>query len=101
MMPPSVGTVVAVEAGDDDLIAGGVGEEIAGQLIDGELVIGHVGVEGVDDPIAPAPHFARAIGLIAVGIAVAGGFHPAEGHAFAVTGGLEQAVNDFLIGVGR
>ncbi len=97
----AVGAVVAVEAGRDDLGAGGIGQEIAGELFDGELIVGHVFVESVDDPVAPAPHFAGAVGLIAVGIAKAGGFHPTEGHAFAVAGRLQEAVHDFFVGVGR
>ena len=38
----AVGAVVAVEAGGNDLIAGGIRQQIAGQLFDGELVVRHV-----------------------------------------------------------
>lgn len=80
------GAVVAVEGGSDFLGEGGVGEEISGELLDGELVKGHVVVEGIDDPIAPAPHVAGTVGLVAVGVGVAGGFEPADGHALGVAG---------------
>ena len=47
---------VAVESGGDDLIGGGVGKEVPGELLDGELIERHVGVERIDHPIAPRPH---------------------------------------------
>ena len=34
-------------------------------------------------------------------VSVAGGVHPLKGHAFAVALRGEQAVDDFLIGIGR
>ena len=78
-----------------------IGQQVAGELLDGELVEGHVAIEGVDHPVAPAPHVTLAVGLVAVGVGVAGGVEPADGHAFAVAGRGEQAVDDFLVGVGR
>ena len=94
-----VNAVVAVEAGGYDLGGRGVGQEVAGELLDDELVVGLVGVEGVNHPVAPAPHVARAVVLIAVGVGVAGGVEPAGGHAFAVAGGLEQAVDGVFEGL--
>ncbi len=95
------GAVIAVEAGGDALLEGGIGQQIAGQLLDGEPVVGQIAVEGVDDPVAPAPHVARAVGLVAVGVAVARRFHPAKGHALAVARRGEQAVDDLAVGGGR
>lgn len=78
---------------------GGVGEEVAGELFDGELVERHVGVEGVDDPIAPDPLEGIAVLLEAVAIGVACGVEPRESHEFAVVRGLEESVDDFFVGV--
>ena len=50
--------VVAVEAGGNQLLAGRVRQQVAGQLLDRETVEGHVAVERVDDPVAPMPHVA-------------------------------------------
>ena len=55
------------------------GQQVAGDLLDGELVERHVAVEGVDHPVAPAPHRALAVALVAVGVGVAGGVEPAAG----------------------
>ena len=60
--------MVTVEAGGDFLIESGVGEEVAGELLDRELVEGLVGVVGIDDPVAPAPHSTGSIVLVAIGI---------------------------------
>ena len=95
------GHVAAVEAGGDFLVEGGVGEEVAGELFDGELVEGLVAVEGVDDPVAVGPHFAEVVEVEAVGIGVAGGVEPVAGAVLAPGGGFEEAVDVALVGVGR
>jgi hypothetical protein len=76
--------VVPVEAGGDFLLERGVGQEIAGELLDGELVEGFVLVEGADHPVAPRVQLAVAVHLVAVGVGVARGIEPVGGHAFAV-----------------
>ena len=50
-----VGQRVAVEAGGQLLREAGAGQQVAGQLLDGELVERQVAVEGADDPVAVAP----------------------------------------------
>ena len=80
----AVQAVVAVERGGDALVEGGAGQHVARKLLDGELVERHVVVVGVDDPVAPAPHRPLAVGLIAVGVGVAGGVEPLDGHPLAV-----------------
>ncbi len=76
------GDVAAIEPGGDPLIEGWVGEEIAGELFDGELVVGQVAIEGGDDPVAVGPHLAFVIEMKAVGIGVTGDIEPMPGHAF-------------------
>ena len=62
----------------------GVGEQVAGQLLDRELVERHVAVEGVDHPIAPAPHVPLLVALVAVGVGIAGRIEPVGRHALAI-----------------
>ena len=90
---------VAMEAGGDFLAFGGVGQEVAGELLDGELVEGHVGVEGVDDPVAEFPDLAGGVDGIAVAVGVAGLVEPPAAPAFAVVGALEEAVDEFGVGL--
>ena len=54
----------------------GVGQQVAGDLLDGESIEGHIAVEGVDDPIAIAPHVAMVVDVVAVGVGVAGQVEP-------------------------
>ena len=88
--------VVAVETARDFLRLGGVGDEIAGELLDGELVVRHVRVEGVHDPIAPRPHGALGVALEAVGVRVAGEIEPFPRPALAETRGGEQSVHQIF-----
>ena len=53
-----------------------VGQQVAGQLFDGELVERHVAVEGVDHPVAIRPDLAVVVEVDAVGVGVAGGVEP-------------------------
>ena len=92
-----VAAVIAVEAGGDLLVERGVGQHVAGDLLDGELVEGQVAVEGLDHPIAPAPHAALAVGLVAVGVGVARRIEPARGHALAVAWRLQQPVDNLFV----
>ena len=89
----AAGAVIAIEPRSDLLVECGLGQQIAGELLGGEAVVRHVAVEGIDDPVAPAPHVPRAIGLVAVTVAIAGGFHPAVSHALAVPWRGEEPVN--------
>ena len=64
---------VAQETGGRDLVGCGVGDEIAGQLLGDEPVIGLILHEGVDDPVAPSPHVTVVVNREAVGVGVARG----------------------------
>ena len=78
-----VGEGLPVERSGQPLQAGGVGQEIAGELFDGELVKWQVGIDGVDHPIAVAPGVhARAILFIAVTVRIAGFVQPMTAPAF-------------------
>ncbi len=79
---------VAVEAGGDELVGGGVVKHVSGELLDGELVEGLVGVEGADDVVAVGPDGAVAVFFVAIGVSVAGEVEPAAGPSFAVARGL-------------
>ena len=50
-----VGHGVAVEGRGHPLGLGGVRQQIAGELFDGELVVGQIPVQGLDHPVAPRP----------------------------------------------
>ena len=93
--------VVALEAGGDELGLGAIGQQVAGELLAEELVVGHIRVERVDDPVAPEPHVPAAVDREAVRVGIAGGVEPDEGHAFAEVRAGEQAVDEAFVGIGR
>ena len=78
----------------------GVRAEVAGELVDGELVERHVAVQGVDDPVAVLPDRARGVDAVAVRVGVAGQVEPGPRPALAVMGRGEQAIDQPLVGVG-
>ena len=92
---------VAVEAGGDLLGQRWLRQEIAGELIDGELVEGLVPVEGIDDPFTVRPDGTRQIHLIAVGVGVARQIQPAPCHVLAVVRRREQSVHQLFVGLRR
>ncbi len=93
--------VIAIEAARQFLLRGGVGQQIARQLLDAEAVERYVAIEGVDHPIAPLPHVALRIDVVAVGIGIARQVEPLHRHAFAVLRQRKQAVHLLLVSVRR
>ena len=80
----AVGHVVALEAGRELLLRRGVREKIAGELLEGELVVRDVAVERFDDPVAPRPVGPGGVRLEAVSIRITRRIQPPHSHAFAV-----------------
>ena len=93
--------VETVEGGGEDLIVGGLRQEVAGELIGDEFIPREVLVEGLDDPVAPWPHVALAVDLETITVGVAGDIEPIRGHAFAVARRGEQAIHEPRQRIGR
>ena len=93
--------MVPIESGGDDLVASGVRKHVPSQLLDREPVESQIAVEGIDHPVAPAPHRARAVCLVPVGIGVASCVEPHRREVFAVPRGSEQAIQIPLVGIRR
>ena len=94
-----VGHGVAEKAGGDNLILAGAGQQVPGDLIDDELVVGQVAIERPNHPVTIEPDLSRLIFLEAVGIGVARGIEPNPSPALAVMGRREQPVNLLLVGI--
>ena len=77
------------------------GKQVAGDLLDRELVERHVGVQGADDPVAIGPDRAVAVALVAVGVGIAGRVEPGGRPALAVVRRGQQSIDQALVGVGR
>ncbi len=77
--------------------AGGhvVAEGVAGELRADEGVVGHVGVDGVDHPVAVAPGVgARLVHLEAVALGEADDVEPVAGEALAEAAGGEEPIDE-------
>ena len=95
-----VGPVIPVEGRSNELVPGSVGHHVTRDLFNGELVEGHVAVEGVNHPIAPTPHIAHAVSRIPVGVAIARRIQPAHRHSLTVSRRPEETVHQVFIGMG-
>ena len=93
--------VVAVEAGGNQLLLRGLGQQITGELLQEKLIRRHVGVERADHPVPPGPHAAVEVVLIAVGVGEAGDVEPVGRHPLAVVGRGQQAIDLFLECIAR
>ncbi len=94
---------VAVEGGGGALALGRIGQEIARELFDGELIEGQVAVHGVDHPIAIGPHHAISVDGVAVGVGIPCLVEPVPAPALAVMRIGKQAVHggiDRGLGIG-
>ncbi len=93
--------MVAVEARGDLVFQRSAAQQVAGELFDCEAIERQVAVVGLDHPIAPAPHVANTVVLVAAGVGIAGGVQPAGSHPLAVARRSQQTVDHPLVGVGR
>ncbi len=87
------GHVAAVEARGNLLVEGVPGEQVAGELLDGEPVERHVLVEHADHPVAVGPHLAVVVEVVAVRVGITRGVEPVAGAMFAPAGRFKQAVD--------
>ena len=95
---------VAVEAGGDPLLVGGVGEEIAGELMDREAIEGEIAVGGLDDPVAPPPDLTWGVDRIAVAVGIARLIEPQPRLPLAVVRARQEPIDlpfPGLLGIGR
>ncbi len=93
--------MIAMKSCCQSLLVGRVGYQVAGKLFNGELIKRHVGIEGVNHPIAPDPLVAFQVILVAVGVGVPGRVHPVACLMFAKTIGMQQSVDDFFVSIMR
>ena len=92
--------VQAVEAGGDELLGRRVGQQVAGELLDRELVERLVAVERVDDVVAVREDALVLVAVVADRVGEPHQVEPGHGHPLAVMGRGEQPVDLPLVGVG-
>ena len=75
----------------------GFGQQVAGQLLDRELVERLVVVEGVDHPVAVGPDLAVVVDVDAVRVGVAGGVEPVAAAMLAPVRRSQQLIDVLLV----
>ena len=98
--PLAIDHVVAQKPGGQLLLVSSRWQQVSGNLPDGELVVGQIFVKSLNDPVAPGPHGALCITLVAIAVGIAGGIEPFPGHALAVARGSEKAIDNPVVGTG-
>ena len=80
-----LGHRITMEGGRDDLVFGRLGQQVPGHLVDDELVVGLIAVQGLDDPVAVGPDDTAGVGGVASAVGIAGEVEPLTGPVFAVS----------------
>ena len=77
---------VAVKAGGDQLVQAALWDQVSGELFGRKAIEGHVGVDGIDDPVTVFPYRTGSIDRETIGVGVAGQVEPVPSPAFPVAG---------------
>ena len=94
----AIGERVAMKARRHLLFERRPPHQIAGQLLDDELVIRQIAIEGVDHPVAIAPGVGpTSVFLITVAVGIACQVEPVSAPAFAIVRRGQQAIDQALI----
>ncbi len=84
--------VIAIKARRQNLLLGRLGQQVPGDLLHGKPVVGLIGIECPHHPIAPRPHRALAVALIAVAVRVPSRLQPIPRHPLAITRRRQQPI---------
>ena len=91
---------VAMERRREQLVARWLRQQVAGQLLDGELVVRHILIECLDHPVAIFPDDAQRVRAVAGRVRITGEIKPNPRPAFAVGRPGHEVVHQQLVGVG-
>ena len=90
----------AVIAGSDLLPIGGFRNQITGEVLDHELIIRQVFIEGFNDIVPVSGDFHEIVAVVSDGVGVTDQIQPMHRHSFAKPRVDQKPVYEFLIGFG-
>ena len=88
-----------MEGRRNDLFLGRARQQIAGKLLGQELVVGQIAVEGINHPIAIAPHIAEGVLLIALAVSVTRHVEPYSRPTLTVGRRGEQPIHPEFVSI--
>ena len=89
--------VQAVVAGGNELFDRGIRQQVAGDLLDGKLVVGFVFIEGLNHVVAVGRRVALLVAVVPYGVGVANRIEPVNGHLFPVVPGAQKSVDESFV----
>ena len=92
---------VAMEARGDELVGGGLGQQVPGELQNGKPVERQVLVQCSDYPVPIWPDRAEGVLLVAHRVRVAGKVKPHPRPALAERAGIQQSIHQGFVRIGR
>ena len=90
---------VPMKTRGDELLRGGVRQQIAGELLVRKLIERQIAVEGIDHPIAVFPDAPRAVDREPVGVRIAGEIQPMPAPAFAILRRSQHPLHQPLVSI--
>ena len=89
---------IAMKGRRNELVLGGIGKQVPGDLFDSELIKGHVGVQRADDPIAkqPGPE-ALLVLVVTVRVGEVSEVEPEPAPTLAIARRGQQTIDHFFI----
>ena len=76
-----------------------IGQEISGDLFEGETIEGLIGIERSDHVIAIGPNVARIVAVVTDRVGKADDVEPSDGHPFAVVRIGKQRLDQIAVGL--
>ena len=90
-----------MEGGGQHLVFVGAGQQVSGNLFDGELVKRHVAIDGINNPVPPTPGVGpRSVLFVSVAVGIPRLVQPVAAPAFTEMSGFQQPVDQPLVGIG-
>src|SRR5690606_41777936 len=91
--------MVSVKSCRQKLLFGSIRKQVSGDLPSDKLIIGHILVEGMDDPIPPRLLGAVIIILLTMRIGIHGYLDPIARHFFSIAILSPEPDDDLVIGI--
>ena len=94
------GDVATIKTGGDLLVQSRLRQEVPGELLQGELVKGHILIHCPHNPLSIAPHFAKIVKVNSMAIGIPGGVQPIPTPMFPPLRLGQKLIDKPFIGIG-